>query len=74
MTNDENYDCFISGTYIKLPSYIKLMHVLGFIHIKKRSAAEEAMITEVWKLVGGTIDNKIKAENLLVLMAGVLNI
>ena len=45
------------GTPIKLKNFIKLMHALGFIHVKSRSLAEEEMLTDIWKLLGGTNDN-----------------
>ena len=62
------------GTPIKLKNYIKLMHVLGFIYVKSRSSLEEEMLTDCWKLLGGTNDNSIKAENLFVVLAGIMNI
>lgn len=62
------------GTPIKLSVYIKMMHGLGFIHVKNRSQLEEDLITELWKLVGGTNDNYIKAENLFVVLAGIMNL
>lgn len=45
------------GTPIKLKNYIKLMHSLGFIHVKNRSLSEEEMLTDIWKIMGGTNDN-----------------
>lgn len=62
------------GTPIKLKNYIKLMHALGFISIKNRSMAEEEMLTELWKKLGGTNDNSIKAENLFVMLCGIMNL
>ena len=50
------------------------MHVLGFIYVKSRSSLEEEMLTDCWKLLGGTNDNSIKAENLFVVLAGIMNI
>lgn len=50
------------------------MHVLGFIHVKSRSTVEEELITEVWKMVLGTNDNYVKAENLFVLLCAVMNL
>lgn len=50
------------------------MHSLGFIHIKNRSATEEEMLTEIWKILGGSNDNNVKAENLFVILAGIMNI
>ena len=38
-------DLLIKGTPIKLKNYIKLMHTLGFIHVKNRSLAEEEYLT-----------------------------
>lgn len=49
------------------------MHSLGFIYVKSRSSSEEEMLTEIWKMLGGTNDNTIKAENLFVVLAGVMN-
>jgi hypothetical protein len=62
------------GTPIKLKNYIKLMHALGFIHVKSRSLSEEEMLTDIWKLLGGTNENFVKAENLFVVLAGIMNI
>ena len=62
------------GTPLRLKNYIKLMHTLGFIHVKNRSTSEEEMLTDIWKKLGGTNDNYIKAENLFVLLAGIMNI
>lgn len=59
---------------MKLKNYIKLMHVLGFIHVKNRSTVEEEMLTECWKLLGGTNDNSVKAENLFVVLSAIMNI
>jgi hypothetical protein len=50
------------------------MHALGFIHVKSRSLAEEEMLTDIWKMLGGTNDNFVKAENLFVILAGIMNI
>ena len=50
------------------------MHVLGFIHVKNRSNTEEEMLTDLWKILGGTNDNYVKAENLFVLLAAIMNI
>lgn len=50
------------------------MHTLGFIHIKKSSPAEEELITDLWKMMGGTNENTIKAENLLMVLAAVMNL
>lgn len=50
------------------------MHTLGFIHVKNRSVAEEEMLTEIWKILGGTNDNHVKAENLFIILAGIMNI
>ena len=62
------------GTPIKLKNYIKLMHVLGFIHVNSRSTVEEEMLTDCWKLLGGNNENTVKAENLFVVLAGIMNI
>ena len=61
------------GTPIKIKDYIKLMHTLGFIYVKCRFPSEEELLTEIWKILGGTNDNTIKAENLFVLLAGIMN-
>ena len=50
------------------------MHTLGFIHVKNRSTIEEMLLTEIWKLIGGANDSQVKAENVLVVLAGVLNL
>lgn len=62
------------GTPLRLKTYIRLMHTLGFIHVKNRSSSEEEMLTEIWKILGGSNDNTVKAENLFVLLAGIMNI
>ena len=49
------------------------MHELGFIHLKKSSQAEEKLLTDLWKTLGGSNENAIKAENLLVVLTGVMN-
>jgi len=67
-------DLMRKGTPIKLKNYIKLMHALGFIHVKNRSLSEEEMLTDIWKLLGGTNDNQVKAENLFIVLAGIMNI
>lgn len=51
-----------------------MMHELGFIHLKKSSASEEELLTQLWKILDGTNDNSIKAENLLVVLAAVMNV
>jgi len=48
-SNKNIQDILKRGTPIKLKNFIKLMHTLGFIHIKSRSAAEEEQLTEIWK-------------------------
>mmetsp|Transcript_3907 Transcript_3907/g.3846 ORF Transcript_3907/g.3846 Transcript_3907/m.3846 type:complete len:84 (+) Transcript_3907:1110-1361(+) len=50
------------------------MHNLGFIHLKSSSVYEEELLTELWKVLGGTNDNYIKAENLLTALAGIMNL
>lgn len=50
------------------------MHNLGFIHLKKSSIHEEELLTDLWKLLGGTNENSIKAENLLTTLAAVMNL
>jgi hypothetical protein len=50
------------------------MHALGFIHVKSRSLSEEEMLTEIWKMLGGTNESQVKAENLFVVLAGIMNI
>lgn len=50
------------------------MHTLGFIHVKNRSSSEEEMLTEIWKILGGTKDKSVKAENLFILLAGIMNV
>lgn len=51
------------------------MHLLGFIKIKnKRSRKEEDMLTLIWKMIGGTNDNYVKTNNLLIALSGVINI
>eukprot|EP00347_Sterkiella_histriomuscorum_P021695 403333083 len=67
-------DLLKKGTPLKLKNYIRLMHTLGFIHVTNRSSSEEEMLTEIWKILGGTNDNMVKAENLFVLLAGIMNI
>jgi hypothetical protein len=32
------------------------------------------MLTDIWKILGGTDDNSVKAENLIVLLSGIMNI
>jgi len=61
------------GTPIRLKTYIKIMHSLGFIHVKDRSNSEEELLTLIWKTLGGTNDNSIKAENLFVFLVGIIN-
>ena len=56
-----------------LKAYIKLMHNLGFIKLKNGSDQEEELLTQLWKMMGGTNDNHIKLENLMVALAGVMN-
>jgi len=62
------------GTPIKLKGYIKLMHALGFISLKNNSANEEELITDLWKFIGGTNTNTVKAENLMLVLAAVMNL
>ena len=45
------------GTPLNLKGYIKLMHNLGFIHLKQSSPIEEELLTDLWKLMGGANDN-----------------
>ena len=40
-SNKNTTDIMKKGTPIKLKNFIKLMHALGFIHIKSRSTTEE---------------------------------
>jgi len=49
------------------------MHTLWFIHVKDRSNSEEELLTLIWKSLGGTNDNSIKAENLFVFLVGIIN-
>ena len=62
------------GTQIKLKSFLKMMHELGFISLKKSSNAEENLLTTLWKMLEGTNENSIKAENLLIALAAVMNV
>jgi hypothetical protein len=62
------------GTPIKLMNYIKLMHILGFINVAGKTNGEEDMLSDIWKLLGGTPENQIKAENLFIFLCGILNI
>ena len=49
------------------------MHELGFIHLKKSSKSEEKLLTEIWKIMGGTNEGAIKAENLLAVLTAIMN-
>ena len=62
------------GTPLKLKAFIKLMHNLGFIHLKSSSIYEEELLTDLWKVMGGNNDNAIKAENLMVILSGIMNL
>ena len=57
-----------------MKTYLKMMHELGFIHLKKSSSSEEELLTQLWKILDGTNENSIKAENLLVVLAAVMNV
>ena len=59
---------------INLKSYIRMMHALGFIHVRNRSSTEEEMLTEIWKNLGGTNENTVKVKNLFLLLAGIMNL
>ena len=65
------------GTPMRLKTFIKLMHSLGFIHVKNRSMLEEEQLTDIWKLLqheGSVQTNLISAEWLLALLGAILNI
>ena len=49
------------------------MHELGFIHLKKSSKSEEKLLTEIWKIMSGTNEGAIKAENLLAVLTAIMN-
>jgi hypothetical protein len=50
------------------------MHILGFINVAGKTNGEEDMLSDIWKLLGGTPENQIKAENLFIFLCGILNI
>lgn len=62
------------GTPLKLNGYIKLMHTLGFISLNWKCNDEEELLTDLWKVMGGTNENSIKAENLMVVLAAIMNL
>lgn len=62
------------STPIKLMGYIKMMHSMGFINLKRNSSECEELLTELWKMVGGTDTNAIRAENLLTVLSAVMNL
>jgi hypothetical protein len=49
------------------------MHYLGFITLKNNNSRDEELLTDLWKELGGTNENSIKAENLLVILGAVCN-
>jgi hypothetical protein len=51
-----------------------MMHELGFIHLKKSSSSEEELLTTLWKILDGTNETSIKAENLLIVLSAVMNV
>ena len=50
------------------------MHGMNFIHVYSKSDMEEELLIEIWNMLGGTEHNFIKAENLFIVLAGILNI
>lgn len=70
----ENMILLRKGTPIKLKNYIKLMHALGFVSLSYKCLDEEELLTSLWKQIGGTNDNTIKAENLMIVLAGIMNL
>ena len=62
------------GTPITIQDYIRLMHKLGFVQYKQVIKAEEKYLIELWDMMGGTVDNTVNAENLIILLGALMNI
>jgi len=62
------------GTPITMANYLRIMHDLHFINIKKVIDLEGTLLSEIWKMLDGTDKGTVKAENLLIFLAAILNV
>ncbi|CDW75339.1 UNKNOWN [Stylonychia lemnae] len=67
----------LRGTPIRYSNYVAALHQLGYLSDpRKITTAEEIQLQEIWKILGGvkSKDRTIKAENLFIFLAALLNI